>query len=52
MVGKGDLAYTARVTSTTFYELADALGQAADAEAKQQLKATLGKARASSPSKA
>ena len=52
MAGKGDLAYTARVTSTTFYDLADALGQAADAEAKQQLKATLGKARKSSASKA
>lgn len=52
MAGKGDLAYTARVTSTTFYHLADALGQAADAEAKQQLKATLGKARTSSAPKA
>ena len=52
MAGKGDLAYTARVTSTTFYDLADALGQAADVEARQQLKATLGKARKSSASKA
>lgn len=47
IAGKGDLAYTARVTSTTFYDLAGALGQAADAEAKQRLKATLGKLRAS-----
>lgn len=52
MAGKGDLAYTARVTSTTFYDLAEALGKAADAETKQRLKATLGKPRASPKPKA
>ncbi|WP_313553119.1 hypothetical protein [Brevundimonas sp.] len=47
IAGKGDLAYTARITSTTFYDLADALGRSAEAEATQQLTATLKKARSS-----
>lgn len=41
MAGKGDLAFTAQVTSTTFYELADALGQSAGEEASRRLTAAL-----------
>lgn len=41
MAGKGDLAFTARVTSTTFYELAEALGQSAGLEARRRLSAAL-----------
>lgn len=40
-VGKGDLAFTARVTSTTFYDLADALSRSAGEEASRRLTAAL-----------
>ncbi|MBO9501631.1 hypothetical protein [Brevundimonas sp. A19_0] len=41
VAGKGDLAFTARVTSNTFYELAEALGQSAGEEANRRLAAVL-----------
>ena len=42
IAGKGDLAFTSRITSNTFYDLADALSQSAGEEASARLSQALG----------
>jgi len=37
MAGRGDMSFTASVSSTTFYELAEVLGRTTGEEADEQL---------------